>query len=79
MLFPLRCLFFFAAHVFQPHDVARDGKLAQGTIILAVTLRSDDGDGKGNATKTIVGLHMTSLKFKLKNYWSYQDFTFTMH
>ena len=25
------------------------------------------------------GFHMTSLKFKLKNYRSYQDFTFTMH
>ena len=27
----------------------------------------------------IVGFHMTSLKFKLKNYLSYRDFTFTMH
>ena len=27
----------------------------------------------------IVGFHMTSLKFKLKNYRSYRDFTFTMH
>ena len=27
----------------------------------------------------IVGFHMTSLKFKLKNYQSYRDFTFTMH
>ena len=28
---------------------------------------------------TIVGFHMTSLKFKLKNYRSYWDFTFMMH
>ena len=27
----------------------------------------------------IVGFRMTSLKFKLKNYRSYRDFTFTMH
>ena len=27
----------------------------------------------------IVGFHMTSLKFKIKNYRSYRDFTFTMH
>ena len=27
----------------------------------------------------IVGFHMTSLKFKLQNYRSYRDFTFTMH
>ena len=26
-----------------------------------------------------VAFHMTSLKFKLKSYPSYQDFTFTMH
>ena len=26
-----------------------------------------------------VGFHMTSLKFKLKNYRSYRDFTFTMY
>ena len=31
------------------------------------------------STKHIVGFHMTSLKFKLKNYRSYRDFTFTMH
>ena len=29
--------------------------------------------------EVIVGFDMTSLKFKLKNYRSYQDFTFTMH
>ena len=27
----------------------------------------------------IVGFHMTSPKFKLKNYRSYRDFTFTVH
>ena len=27
----------------------------------------------------IVGFHMTSLRFKLNNYRSYRDFTFTMH
>ena len=27
-------------------------------------------------TKSIVGFHMTSLKFKLKNYLTYRDFTF---
>ena len=27
----------------------------------------------------IVGFHMTSLKFKLQNYRSYRDFTFTMY
>ena len=27
----------------------------------------------------IVVFHMTSLKFKLKSYRSYRDFTFTMH
>ena len=27
----------------------------------------------------IVGFHMTSLKFKLKNHPSYRDFTFKMH
>ena len=27
----------------------------------------------------IIIFHMTSLKFKLKNYQSYRDFTFTMH
>ena len=27
----------------------------------------------------IVGFHMTSIKFKLKNCQSYRDFTFTMH
>ena len=27
----------------------------------------------------IVGFHMTSLKFKLKNYRTYRDFTFTMN
>ena len=27
----------------------------------------------------IVGFHMTSQKFKLKNYPFYRDFTFTMH
>ena len=31
------------------------------------------------ALQTIVGFHMTSLKFKLKNYRSYRDFTFTIH
>ena len=31
------------------------------------------------AAKLIVGFHMTSLKYKLKNYRSYRDFTFTMH
>ena len=30
-------------------------------------------------SKLIVGSHMTSLKFKLKNYRSYRYFTFTMH
>ena len=29
--------------------------------------------------KYIVGFHMMSLKYKLKNYRSYRDFTFTMH
>ena len=29
--------------------------------------------------KSIVGFHMTSLKFKLKNCRSYRDFTFTMY
>ena len=29
--------------------------------------------------ESIVGFHMTSLKFKLKNYPSYRDFTFTTH
>ena len=29
--------------------------------------------------KAIVGFHMTSLKFKLKNYRFYRDCTFTMH
>ena len=33
----------------------------------------------GSLSDNIVGLHMTSLKFKLKNYRSYRDFTFTMH
>ena len=28
---------------------------------------------------SIVGFHMTSLKFKLQNYRSYRDFTFTMY
>ena len=28
---------------------------------------------------SIVGFHMASLKFRLKNYRSYRDFTFTMH
>ena len=28
---------------------------------------------------SIVGFHMTSLKFRLKNYRSYREFTFTMH
>ena len=32
-----------------------------------------------HTVKNIVGFHMTSLKFKLKNYRSYRDFTFTMH
>ena len=35
--------------------------------------------GPSSFLPTIVGFHMTSLKFKLKNYRSYQDFTFTMH
>ena len=33
----------------------------------------------GSEFTAIVGFHMTSLKFKLKNYRSYRDFTFTMH
>ena len=33
----------------------------------------------GNVSVPIVGFHMTSLKFKLKNYRSYRDFIFTMH
>ena len=32
-----------------------------------------------NCLEDIVGFHMTSLKFKLKNYRSYRGFTFTMH
>ena len=32
-----------------------------------------------NGFLSIVGFHMTSLKFKLKNYRSYGDFIFTMH
>ena len=32
-----------------------------------------------NPSLLIVGFHMTSLKFKLKNYRSYRDFTFTIH
>ena len=32
-----------------------------------------------NWAHVIVGFHMTSLKFKLKNYRFYRDFTFTMH
>ena len=32
-----------------------------------------------NELMPIVGFHMTSLKFKLKSYQSYRDFTFTMH
>ena len=31
------------------------------------------------SVRPIAGFHMTSLKFKLKNYRSYRDFTFTMH
>ena len=31
------------------------------------------------AKGVIVGFHMTSPKFRLKNYRSYRDFTFTMH
>ena len=27
----------------------------------------------------IVGFHMTSLKFKLQNYWFYWDFTFMVY
>ena len=34
---------------------------------------------KQDFDESIVGFHMTSLKFKLKNYRSYRDFTFTMH
>ena len=29
--------------------------------------------------RRVVGFHMTSLKFKLQNYRSYRDFTFTMY
>ena len=32
-----------------------------------------------NTHSSIVGFHMTSLKFKLKNYRSYRDFAFTMN
>ena len=28
---------------------------------------------------SILGFHVTPLKFKLKNYRSFRDFTFTMH
>ena len=36
-------------------------------------------DSCSRREQCIVGFHMTSLKFKLKNYRSYRDFTFTMH
>ena len=39
-----------------------------------------DAVGYSSPTRLfIVGFHMTSLTFKLKNYRSYWDFTFTMH
>ena len=43
-----------------------------------------DGDGDGNSNENvknaiIVGLHLTSLKFRLQNYRSHRDFTFTMY
>ena len=33
----------------------------------------------GGLVELIVGFHMTSLKFKLKKYRSYRDFTFMMY
>ena len=41
-------------------------------------IRSDP-DIELNIGGDIVGFHMTSLKFKLKNYRSYRDFTFTVY
>ena len=32
-----------------------------------------------NPENSILGFHMTSLKFKLQNYLSHRDFTFTMY
>ena len=37
------------------------------------------GHAKVRNAFVIVGFHMTSLKFKLKNCRSYRDFTFTMY
>ena len=34
---------------------------------------------RGKASASRVGFHMTLLKFKLRNYRSYRDFTFTMY
>ena len=51
-------------------------------LLTAILTRNDNSFWNfrlGQISHTIVGFHMTSLKFKLKNYWSYQDFTFTMH
>ena len=34
---------------------------------------------QGMLPQQIVGFHMTSLKFKLQNYWSFWSFTFMMY
>ena len=51
-------------------------------LLTAVLTRKDNSFWNfrlGQISHTIVGFRMTSLKFKLKNYRSHLDFTFTMH
>ena len=40
---------------------------------------SPEGTTRCGIACVVVGFHMTSLKFKLKNYRSYPEFTFTVH
>ena len=60
------------------------GDLDRATDIMAAIVQHNGQTDSLDMTRedvevTIVCFHMTSLKFKLKNYRSNRDFTFTMH
>ena len=64
-------------HYKQLHGTAMGSPVS--VVVTEIVMQNIEEQALATYTRTIVGFHMTSLKFKLKNYPSYRDFTFTMH